>query len=234
VLQYIVGHRGALGLAPENTLKAFHTGCHCGADVIECDIHVSKDKRLVVIHDNTLDRTTNGTGWVHDWSYIELQKFDAGDGEKIPLLEEVVDVAKEYNKKLIIEIKGECYPLVEETTATLTECLSNSKSIHEQIILHSFWHDAIRVMKQHYPHIPAAIVMMAGLQPLKVLQLIREAHANGASIAYDYISEELVSLASMESLFLDAWVLNDLATFNSLKQLGVNGLITNYPGRFIL
>lgn len=73
--QYIVGHRGAMGLAPENTLKAFRIGCESNAQVVECDIHLSKDKQLIVIHDNILDRTTNGNGWVGDFTLEELKNL---------------------------------------------------------------------------------------------------------------------------------------------------------------
>ena len=231
--QYIVGHRGALGLAPENTLKAFHIGCQ-GADVIECDVHLSKDAQLVVIHDNTLDRTTNGIGWVRNQSLAELQHLDAGDGERIPILAEVVDVAKKYNKKLTIEVKGESWPIVHETTLVLSKFLSQNEEIHEQVSVHSFWHGAVKAIKENYPHILTAVVMQLGLQPREMLQFILNAKADGASVAYDYISEDLLSLAHARNLFLDAWRLNNTATFNKMKHLGVNGLITDFPGTFAI
>ena len=119
--QYIIGHRGAAGLAPENTLKAFRIGCENGADLVECDIHLNKDKELVVIHDNTLERTTNGKGWVRDFTLKELQSFDAGQGEKISTLTEVFDLVSSYKKKLVIEIKGESWEIAQETTKKLVE-----------------------------------------------------------------------------------------------------------------
>src|SRR5207302_6434069 len=87
------GHRGNPAENPENTMRSFRSAIAIGCDLIECDVHLSADGRLVVIHDHTLDRTTNGSGLVRDHSAAELRKLDAGDGEKIPLLQEVVELA---------------------------------------------------------------------------------------------------------------------------------------------
>ncbi len=231
--QYIVGHRGAMGLAPENTLKAFKIGCESNAQVVECDIHLSKDKQLIVIHDNTLDRTTAGKGWVKDFILAELKKLDAGNGETISTLEEIVDLVMSYNKKLIIEIKGESWEIVKETTEKLLEYLQNNKYV-DKFIIHSFWHEAVKIVKEKYPQIKTSVIMMLGLSPQKMIDLIESAKADGASIAYDYISPELVKLARERNLFLDAWILDYETTFNRLKDMGVNGLITNYPGKFSL
>lgn len=231
--QYIVGHRGAMGLAPENTLKAFKIGCESNVEVVECDIHLSQDKKLVVIHDNTLDRTTNGKGWVGNFTLEELKKLDAGDGETIPTLDEVVNLVMGYNKKLIIEIKGESWETVKETTDHLIGYLQSNK-YSDKFIIHSFWHEAVKLVKERFPEIKTAVIMMLGLPPQKMIDLIESTKADGASIAYDYISPELVKLASYKNLFLDAWVLDYETTFNRLKEMGVNGLITNHPGKFRL
>lgn len=231
--QYIVGHRGAMGLAPEDTLKAFKIGCESNIDIVECDIHLSQDKQLVVIHDNTLDRTTNGKGWVKDMTLEELKKLDAGDGETIPTLDEVVELVMGYNKKLIIEIKGESWDVVKETTDHLIKYLQDNK-YYDKFLIHSFWHEAVKLIKEKYPQIKTAVIMMLGLSSQKMIELIESANADGASIAYDYISPELVKLAREKNLFLDAWVLDYETTFKKLKEMGVNGLITNHPGKFSL
>lgn len=230
--QYIVGHRGAAGLAPENTLKAFKIGCENNADVVECDIHLSKDKKLIVIHDGILDRTTNGKGWVKDYTFEELRKLDAGDGEKIPTLEEVINIVFKFNKKLIIEIKAEDWQTAEELTNAFIVFLSEHKNIISNIFIHSFWHEVVKNIKQKFPEVQTFIIMMLGLSPEKMLQLILDSKANGAAIENDYISSELVSLAHKNNLSLNAWLLNDQNSFDKMKKLGVDGLITNYPGRF--
>jgi glycerophosphoryl diester phosphodiesterase len=232
MIQYIVGHRGAAGLAPENTLKAFRVGCENKADVVECDIHLTKDKKLIVIHDDTLDRTTNGKGWVKDHTLEELRKLDAGDGEKIPTLEEVIDTVFHYNKKLIVEIKAEDRQTAKELTDAFTTFLLEHKEIIPNIYVHSFWHDVVKEIKENFPDVQTFIIMMLGLTPEKMLQLILDAKANGASIEQDYISSELVKLAHDKNIELNAWLLNNVNEFDRMKNLEVDGLITNYPSRF--
>lgn len=231
--QYLIGHRGAAGLAPENTLKAFRIGCENGADFVECDIHLSKDKELIVFHDNTLERTTNGKGWVRDFTLQELQAFDAGQGEKIPTLGEVFDLVHSYKKKLVIEIKGESWEIAQETTTELVEFIK-SKDILNHIRVVSFWHNAIKNIKAIFPSLKTEVIMMVGLSAEELVGLILKAKADGGAIRYDYISPQLMSLAQDKNLFIAAWVMNDEASFTYMKNLGVNGLTTDYPGRFKL
>ena len=89
-----IGHRGAPGDEPENTLRSFKKALSLGVDMIECDVHLTKDGKVVVIHDPTLERTTNGKGKVRDLTLKQLQKFDAGKREKISTLEEVITLVK--------------------------------------------------------------------------------------------------------------------------------------------
>ncbi|MCD1293811.1 glycerophosphodiester phosphodiesterase [Methanocella sp. CWC-04] len=104
--QETLGHRGAAGYEPENTIRSFRKAIEMGVDWIEFDLHMSKDGELIVIHDNTVDRTTNGSGHVSDMTLSDLKKLDAGKGETIPCLQEVIDLAKS-RVKLDIEIKQE-------------------------------------------------------------------------------------------------------------------------------
>jgi glycerophosphoryl diester phosphodiesterase len=98
------GHRGNPAHHPENTMRSFRSAINAGCDLIECDVHLSLDGRLMVIHDHTLERTTNGTGLVRDQSAAALRRLDAGEGEHIPLLQEVIELAIG-KVGLVIEIK---------------------------------------------------------------------------------------------------------------------------------
>src|SRR5256885_3658819 len=89
------GHRGNPDEYPENTLASFRSAIELGVDIIECDVHMSADGQLVVIHDHTLDRTTNGTGMVRDHTYAQLRELDAGRGEHLPLLNEFLELGNE-------------------------------------------------------------------------------------------------------------------------------------------
>src|ERR1700681_951143 len=109
---FIIGHRGASGHAPENTLAAFKRALAQGATFIETDLQLSRDSRFVAIHDDTVNRTTNGQGKVHDLSLAELRRLDAGSwfgseftGERIPTLEEILEFSKKHDVVFYLELK---------------------------------------------------------------------------------------------------------------------------------
>jgi len=102
----VVGHRGAAGLAPENTLKGFRLAIDLGVDRVECDVQLTRDERLVVIHDDTVDRTTDGSGRVGALDFDVIRGLDAGDGERVPTLEEVLATVQG-RVGLLCELKGE-------------------------------------------------------------------------------------------------------------------------------
>ena len=112
----VIAHRGASYFEPENTLRSFRRAVEMGADRVEVDVRLSKDNKLVVIHDPRVDRTTNGTGRVKDMTLQELKSLDAGKGEKIPTLQEVIDALKD--TKLVIEMK---IPGIEEKLSEKTD-----------------------------------------------------------------------------------------------------------------
>jgi len=105
----VIGHRGAAGLEPENTLRSYRKALEIGVDYVETDVYLTRDKQLVVIHDRKVDRTTNGSGEVEKFSFEEIRKLDAGKGERIPHLREVLELVKG-KAKIHIELKGEGTP----------------------------------------------------------------------------------------------------------------------------
>ncbi|HID15455.1 MAG TPA: glycerophosphodiester phosphodiesterase, partial [Candidatus Atribacteria bacterium] len=114
----VVAHRGASAYEPENTLRAIRRAIEIGADVVEIDVRLTKDGYPVVIHDETVDRTTNGSGLVNEFSLDELRKLDAGKGEKIPLLSEVLDlVAGKINVFIEIKVDEAVIPSLREVDA---------------------------------------------------------------------------------------------------------------------
>lgn len=133
----IVGHRGAAGHAPENTLASIRVGIELGATHIEIDLHQSKDGHVVVIHDSSVNRTTNGTGKVRDKTLAELQALDAGSwfgdtfqGEKIPTLESALQVLREHEQiGIILEVKegADVYPNIEENIVGLVHAFKLEK-----------------------------------------------------------------------------------------------------------
>lgn len=104
---YVVGHRGCAGLLPENTILGFRHAIGLGVDMLECDVHLTRDGHLIVMHDPLVDRTTNGTGAIADLSFAQMRALDAGRTERVPTLDEVLEVVGAAGKPLLLELKGE-------------------------------------------------------------------------------------------------------------------------------
>ena len=160
-------HRGASGYAPENTLDAFRKAVEMGADGIEIDVQMTKDGELVVIHDETIDRVSNGKGWVKDYTYEELKKFNFNKThleytkEEIPTLEQVYLLIKPTNLTINVEIKTGIvfYPGIEERVLELTERLG----MKERVIYSSFNHYTIRKIKELDPQAKTGMLYEDGI-----------------------------------------------------------------------
>ncbi len=149
----VVAHRGASSLAPENTMAAVRKALELNVDIIEIDVHRSYDGELVVIHDDTVNRTTSGKGRVKDFTLDELKKLDAGRwfklsfwGERIPTLREVLEETKD-KTVLLIELKG-------ERTEVRTVELVRELGMEDQVIIQSFDFQQVQKVKQKAPEIP--------------------------------------------------------------------------------
>ena len=229
--QYLVGHRGAAGIAPENTIKAFEKGLDVGADIVECDIQLSKDEELVVIHDHTLDRTTNKEGRVKDYTLEELKQLDAGEGEQIPTLSEVVDTVLQNHKGLAVEIKGEDFPTARRITEKFTEFIEQ-RNIGTNLSAISFWFECLKLLKTKRPHLQTGILIAQDVSPDTMLTWAGDVEADILGVAHSYLSHELVEKIHAHGLAINAWTLNEDTVFDRMKNMGVDYLSTDYPDRF--
>ena len=154
-MSLIYGHRGASGHAPENTLEAFRLAMDMGADGFELDVHMSKDSELVVIHDETVDRTTDGTGLVRELTLEQLQALDACNGmenyrgAKIPTLAEVFELIRDTHHIVNVEVKTDewFYPQIEEKCLALAK----EKGVEDRVIYSSFNHHTLMKLRQLEP-----------------------------------------------------------------------------------
>ncbi|MEM6782022.1 MAG: glycerophosphoryl diester phosphodiesterase [Pseudomonadota bacterium] len=159
-LPKVIGHRGAAAYAPENTLESIHTAADMGVDWVELDLKLTRDNVPVLFHDETLERTTNGSGAMADTDYDDLKQLEAGSwygdsfsGIKIPTLEEAVDVLLERNLGLNLEIKP-CPGREKETAEIALDALSQIWDDHDRILISSFQHvclEAARDMATDWP-----------------------------------------------------------------------------------
>jgi glycerophosphoryl diester phosphodiesterase len=230
---WVVGHRGAMGHCPENTLASFERGLQLGADWIELDVHLSRDNALIVIHDETLDRTTNGHGAVRGHTLAELKALDAGSwfspeytGERIPTLEEVLDWARQRNTIVDIEIKNApvYYDGIE---AAVVEALDRY-GMTEQVIVISFDHRAVQRVKALDSRIATGVLYSA--RPVDGgLSLARQAQADAVLPHWAYVTAPDVAAAHSAGLSVAPWASSDPDVLRDLISKGVDAIGTNHP-----
>ena len=215
----IIAHRGASGYEPENTLRSVKKAIELGADMVEVDVRVSRDGHMVVIHDARLERTTNGKGYVRDMTLKELKKLDAGLGEQIPTLEEVIQLVRG-KAQLVVEIK---VPGTEKRV--LQEIEKNG--LENETLITSFYHPVIRRVKELNPNVQAGVIIAS--RPVKPAQLAIDANANALFPKYTFVDQEMVLVAHKNNLTVYPWTMDTLSEINPLIEMGVDGIVTNKP-----
>jgi glycerophosphoryl diester phosphodiesterase len=216
-----------MGYCPENTFASFERGLELGADWIELDVHMSRDGELIVIHDETLDRTTNGHGYVKDQTLAELKQLDAGNGERIPTLEEVLDWAKAKRVTLDIEIKNA--PLYYEgIEARVVEAL-DARGMSEGVVVISFDHHAVKRVKELDSRVMTGVLYAA--RPVDAATLAKQANAAAILPHHAYVTREDVRQAHDAGLVVAPWTVDDSHRAEELKNIGVDAIASNYPDR---
>ncbi|MBE5847512.1 MAG: glycerophosphodiester phosphodiesterase [Lachnospiraceae bacterium] len=229
----VYGHRGYSGKYPENTMLAFKKAVEVGADGIELDVQLSKDGEIVIIHDETVDRTTDGKGWVKDLTLKELKKLDAGkikDGkwgfQEIPTFDEYCQWCKDLDIVTNVELKTSIvyYPEIEEK---VTEMVKKYK-LEKKMIFSSFNHLSIVRMKQLLPECPVGALVEN--------DALTYAGYYGKKYGFEYyhpdwalLSDEAVKECKDNGVGINVWTVNDLGSFEQLYEWDVDGVIGNYP-----
>lgn len=237
----ITAHRGASGQAPENTISAIRKALIFEVKRIEIDVHQTKDNKVILMHDDTIDRTTNGKGKIKNKLYSELMNLDAGSwfsteysNEKIPLLEEAIKVING-NAGLLIHLKygNNYYPNIIENTV---EIIKNSNAL-EWCILQAFdCSDLIQINKicpkikihklifWQLPVLPLIIDNGLRFYNYDKFQFITE-----YSFYHRFINKRLVKKLKKHGKKINAWTVNNRKTFLKLKRIGIDNIITDYP-----
>ena len=205
-------------------MRSFRSAIAAGCDMIECDVHLSSDGRLVVIHDHTLDRTTNGTGLVRDLTAAELRKLDAGDGEKIPLLQEVVELALG-KVGLVIEVKQlpHLYPGLEEK---LLNMLRQLGAVSECAVV-SFNHNAIHELRKLEPALQLGI--LEGARPMHPARLLRETGADVYSPHWGATDPQVVKEVHDAGGAVGVWPVDDDMAVAWCRYIKPDSIFTNRP-----
>lgn len=227
-------HRGASGYCPENTMAAFVKAIELGSHGIETDVQMACDGELVLIHDEAVDRTTDGSGYVKDYAYAALSMLDAGSwfssdfrNERIPKAEELIILAKKYNILINFEIKNSVvnYPGIEDKLVSLI----SKYDMTDKIILSSFNHYSMVYCKNKYPNIKTALLYSDILyKPSSYCNFV------GADAIHPYfknIDKEIINEAHNKGLLVNVYTVNETSDIKRLLDWGVDGIITNYPDR---
>ena len=219
----IIAHRGASGHAPENTMAAFQLAMEQGADGIELDVMLSKDGRLVVFHDHTVDRTTNGTGRVKDMTLAQLQSLDAGNGEKIPTLEEVL---KTYGGQLLINIDLRNYATPFDGLARGVAELLSSNGFSRSVIVSAFNPFNLMRIRRLCPEVKVGLLTLPNMANLWIWRLFKN---DALHPHYKDVDRALVETARSHHQQVNVWTVDDPDEIRRLETLNVDSLITNFP-----
>jgi len=219
----IIAHRGASGHAPENTKAAFQLALDQHADGIELDVMLSKDGRLVVIHDDTVDRTTNGTGRVRDLTLNQLMALDAGNGEKIPTLEEVLNT---FGGRYLINIELKNYATPFDKLPIAVGDLLKTKDYPEKIIISSFNPFNLARFRRRCPQVKQGLLTLSGKAKFWLWRFFKY---DALHPYYQDVDEALVADLKASHHQTNVWTVDDPGDIRRMVSLGVDSIITNYP-----
>ncbi len=228
----VIAHRGASGTAPENTLAAFRRAVALGADMIELDVQLSRDHAVIVLHDDTLDRTTDGTGPAAARTLAELVALDAGAwfapafaGERIPTLAQVLAAT---SLPVNVELKaGGGRLLVEETL-----CVVAAAKALGRVVFSSFDGRLLEWVRACSAEAECAVLWTHPVLD-DALRLAERVGARALHLRKDAVSHAQVAIARQAGLAVRAWTVNDAAELGLLEDAGVSGIFTDYPERFL-
>ncbi|HOX31218.1 MAG TPA: glycerophosphodiester phosphodiesterase family protein [Spirochaetales bacterium] len=229
----VLGHRGADGYAPENTMVSFEKGLECGADLLELDIHLSADGEIVVMHDADVSRTTDGSGSIERKTLAEIKKLDAGAkfgekfrGERVPTLRELLDWSRD-KIPLVIEIKGDPFPAV-GIEEKLVAMLRDYGLVGESMAI-SFHHSSLVKIKKLEPALATGILCFGEF--VDFVGAARAALADSVRPGWQYWSAEAVQAVSDAGLVPSTWNADDETVMGRMVPMGIASIGSNYPDR---
>lgn len=221
----VIAHRGARGHAPENTLAAFDRALALGAKWVELDVQWH-DGKLWVFHDLRLERCTDGRGWLADHDAAALRRLDAGRGEKIPWLSEVLD---RIDRRMGVNIELKTADgTAAAVAAELRACLARGWQ-PGQFQVSSFHLPELREFRRLLPEVPLG-VLLAGV-PLDLAAAVSELGAAVCSLALDFADPALIADAHARGAKVFVYTVNEPDDIARMKALGVDGIFTDYPER---
>lgn len=232
----IFAHRGFSSIAPENTMAAFERAITIKADGIETDVHLSKDGKIVICHDEKVNRTTNGSGYIMDHTWKELQALDAGSWfapefskETIPSLEDLFELVSKTDLLLNIEVKTDkvFYPQIEEKVLELLKKFD----LIDRALISSFNFQTLLKVKAIVPQIATAAIMKNPNKVSNLWEIIADLKVSAIHPCYLYLTTEMIDEARKRGLQVNTWTPNQPEEIRALLKSGTHGVITDFPER---
>ena len=218
---WVIGHRGAAGFAPENTLASFARAVRIGVDGVELDVRLTADRRLAVIHDERVDRTTDGKGKVAAKTLDDLRQLDAGAGERIPTLDEVLDVVPS-RVVVNIELKGP------ETAAPVARTIAD---MDRPLLVSAFDHAELARFHRLCPTVPCA--PLVGRWRRDALDTAASLQAWSVNLADRIASPQTVEAVRSRGYRCLVYTVNNAERARELRATGVTGVFSDYPDRLL-
>lgn len=229
-----IAHRGASGIAPENTLAAFNKAIEIGVDAVELDLHGTADGEIVVIHDASLDRTTDICGLINQTTLADIKQADAGSwfhpqfkGETIPTLEEAM-----------VSIAGKTIAILEIKATTITESVVQKvveMNLLERVVIISFNISDLHTVRAIEPSIPTGWLISSNNGETDPIQLCQKLCSLGSSLLNVHhllITEEFAYEVRKRGISLWTWTVDDIDRMRYMRDIGVQGITSNHPEYF--
>ena len=229
-----IAHRGASGYAPENTLAAFRRAVAQGATFIETDLHLTRDAHFIAVHDETVNRTTNGQGAVHQMTLAEVRRLDAGSwfasefmSERVPTLEEILDFSKKNDVVFYLELKPNGFWGGEHA---LVSALRNATEIARSVVI-SFDPAILASLRKIEPTLMTGLLHDGSMD--NPFEKALEIGARQLVVRGDLVTPSVIQQARKQDLQVVCWTVNSPAHMRMLVSGGVDGIMTDYPDRLL-
>lgn len=222
----VIGHRGAMGHETENTLASVQKAMDLGVDMIEIDVFKVKSGEIVVFHDETVDRLTNGPGKIEEYNYVDLLQLTLDGGHKIPMLQEVLKLID--NKvALNIELKGG--GTADRVNHAMNYYIEKKGWSKDNFVISSFDWDELKEMRKINSDVKIAVLTED--DPIDAIPIAKELNAVAINPYFKKLDLETADQIKKEELKIYVWTVNEPEDIEAMKDIGVDGIITNYPER---
>lgn len=221
-----IGHRGARGHEPENTLLGFQKAIELDVDCIELDVHLSADGELMVIHDETIDRTTNGKGAVNQFSLPELKRFQIEKDQRIPTLTEVLNLI---DQKCDINIELKSFETADKVVDLIEKYVSEKKWNYDQFLVSSFDWNALQQVTFSNSKIPIGVLTETNVD--LALAFAKFIKAKSIHPYFHLVTNENTAKMQEKGFQVFPWTVNEIEDIKRIKTYNVDGIISDFPDR---